>query len=73
MKEKSRQTLITAEILGFFLIIIAVLALLTGRRVFTIAAVVLFSLIILVAALFAVFFTLAVKQEKTKIKHGHGK
>jgi len=66
MREKSRQTLITAEILGFFLIIIAVLALTTGRRVFTIAAVVLFSLIILVAALFAVFFTLAVKQEKGK-------
>ena len=66
MKEKSRQTLITAEILGFFLILIAVLALLTGRRVFTIAAVVLFSLIILVAALFAVFFTLAVEQEKGK-------
>jgi membrane protein implicated in regulation of membrane protease activity len=73
MKEKSRQTLITAEILGFFLIIIAVLALLTGRRVFTIAAIVLFALIILVAALFAVFFTLAVKQEKGKAQHKHAR
>jgi glucan phosphoethanolaminetransferase (alkaline phosphatase superfamily) len=71
MREKSRQTLITAEILGFFLIIIAVLALLTGRRVFIIAAMVLFSLIILVAALFAVFFTLAVRQEKGKAHHKH--
>jgi hypothetical protein len=75
MKDKARHTLITAEILGFFLIIISVLAMLTGRRVFTIAAIVLFALIVLVAAIFAVFFTLAVKQENTKkqikFKKGH--
>jgi membrane protein implicated in regulation of membrane protease activity len=70
MKDKARHTLITAEILGFFLIIIGVLAMLTGRRVFTIAAIVLFALIVLVAAIFAVFFTLAVKEEKKKpIRH----
>jgi len=66
--KRTKHTLITAEILGFFLILIGVLALLTGRRVFTIAAIVLFSLIVLVAAIFAVFFTLAVKQEKGKAR-----
>jgi len=70
MKEKARHTLITAEIMGFFLIVIAILGILTDRRVFIIAAVVIFSMIILVAALFAVFAMLAVKEErKRRLKH----
>lgn len=64
MKHKARHTLITAEILGFFLIIVGLLGILTNRRVFIIAVVVLFTMIVVVAAIFAVFFTLAVKQEK---------
>ncbi len=64
MKQKTKHTLITAEILGFFLIIIGVLGLLTGRQVFITAAGVLFFLIMIVATLFAVFATLAVKEHK---------
>ena len=64
MKNKTRHTLITAEILGFFLIIIGVLGILTERPVFRIAAFVLFFMIIVVAAIFAVFATLAVKEHK---------
>lgn len=66
MKEKARHTLITAEIMGFFLIIIAILGILTNMRVFIIAAVVIFSLIILVAALFVVFAMRAVKEERKR-------
>ena len=65
MIRKTRHTLITAEIMGFFLIIISILCLLTNRPVFRIAAMVLFSMIIIVAAIFAVFATLAVKEHKT--------
>jgi multisubunit Na+/H+ antiporter MnhG subunit len=64
MKQKAKHTLITAEILGFFLIIIGVLAILTNRQVFMIAAYVLFFMIVVVAAIFATFMTLAVKEEK---------
>ncbi len=75
MREKARHTLITAEILGFFLIIIGVLGILTERKVFIIAAAVLFFMIILIAAMFAFFATLAVKQAKGNykqpVKHHH--
>lgn len=64
MIRKTRHTLITAEIMGFFLIVIAILSLLTNRPVFRIAAMALFGLIIIVAAIFAVFATLAVKEHK---------
>ncbi len=62
--KRTKHTLITAEILGFFLIIVALLALMTGRQSFMIGAYVLFTLIVAVAALFAVFATLAVKEKR---------
>ena len=64
MKHKTRHTLITAEILGFFLIIIGILGILTQRPVFIKAAAVLFFLIVVVSFLFAVFATLAVKEHR---------
>ncbi|MFH1668994.1 MAG: hypothetical protein ABIA62_03640 [Candidatus Woesearchaeota archaeon] len=64
MRQKTKHTLITAEILGFFLIIIGILGILTGRPVFIKAAAVLFFLIVVVAFLFAVFATLAVKEHR---------
>jgi hypothetical protein len=69
MKERTRHTLITAEILGFFLIVVGLLGILTNRRVFIIAAAVLFFLIVIVTAIFVVFFTIAVKQEKGRKRH----
>jgi hypothetical protein len=62
MIHRTRHTLITAEILGFFMIMVGLLAILTNRQVFIIAASVLFGIIVLVAAMFAVFATLAVRQ-----------
>lgn len=64
MIRKTRHTLITAEIMGFFLIVIAVLALLTNRPVFRISAYIIFSMIVLAAGAFAVFAVLAVKEHK---------
>ena len=64
MKRKSRHTLITAEILGFFLIIIALLGILTGRQVFIMASYFIFALVLVAAAMFAIFATLAVKEHK---------
>ncbi|MBW2971397.1 hypothetical protein KY359_00020 [Candidatus Woesearchaeota archaeon] len=66
--KRTKHTLITAEILGFFMIIIGVLGILTGRRVFTIAAFVLFGLIVIIAAMFAVFAVTAVKRHKGTTK-----
>jgi hypothetical protein len=68
MINKTKQTLITAEILGFFLIVIGLLGILTNRRVFMIAFFVLFFLIIVVMALFVTFLTLAVKEHRGKGK-----
>ncbi|MBN1544313.1 hypothetical protein JW898_02510 [Candidatus Woesearchaeota archaeon] len=67
--KRTRHTLITAEILGFFMIIIGVLGLMTGRRVFTIAAIMLFCLILAVAAMFAVFAATSVKEHKANKTH----
>ncbi len=64
MIRKARHTLITAEIMGFFLIVIAVLALLTNRPVFRIAAYIIFGMIVLAAGAFAVFSVLAVKEHR---------
>jgi positive regulator of sigma E activity len=64
MLSKTKQVLITAEIIGFFLIVTAVLGMITGRRVFIVAVWILFFMIVLLVAAFAVFATLAVKQEK---------
>ena len=65
--KRTRHTLIMAEIIGFFLIIVGVLGLLTGRKVFVIISIMLFGFVIASAALFAVFATLAVKEHKNKI------
>jgi len=64
--KRTKHTLITAEIIGFFLIIIGVLGLLTGRRVFTIISMILFGMVLVSAAMFAVFAILAVKKHKGK-------
>jgi len=62
--KKTRHTLITAEILGFFLVIVGVLAILTDRPIFQTIAFVIFFMIVVVAAMFAVFATMAVKESK---------
>jgi hypothetical protein len=61
MINRTRYTLITAEILGFFLIVIGLLGMITQRRVFFIMFFALFFMIIVVIAIFVVFLTLAVK------------
>ena len=66
MRRKTKHTLITAEIMGFFLIVIGILGIMTNRRVFIVAAAVLFGMIVLVSAMFAVFATLAVKEERRR-------
>ncbi|MFC1741603.1 hypothetical protein ACFL3V_03645 [Nanoarchaeota archaeon] len=68
MIRKSRQTLITAEIMGFFLIIIALLGILTDRPVFRTLAIIIFVMIVVAAAAFAVFATLAVKEERGTLR-----
>lgn len=68
MIHKTKHTLITAEIMGFFLIIIAVLALLTDRPVFRIAAYTIFGMILLAAMAFAVFSVLAVKEHSSGLR-----
>jgi membrane protein implicated in regulation of membrane protease activity len=77
MIKKTRYTLITAEILGFFLIIIGILGMVTQMRVFFVAFFILFFMIIIVIAIFAVLLTLAVKEVKgvgkTQIKFKYDK
>ena len=69
MISKTKQMMITAEILGFFLIIVGLLGVMTNRRVFLVAFFVLFFLIIVVIALFVTFLTLAVKGHRgTRVK-----
>ncbi len=67
--KRTKHTLITAEIIGFFLIIVGVLGLMTGRRVFVIISGILFFMVVLSAALFAIFATIAVKDHKKKKPH----
>lgn len=62
--KRTKHTLITAEILGFFLIIIALLGIITGRRVFVVAGFTLFLFIVLVTGLFVAFLLIAVKGDK---------
>lgn len=57
--------LITAEILGFFLIVVGLLGIMTNRRVFLVAFFVLLFMIVIVIALFVTFLTLAVKGHKS--------
>ena len=64
MIRKTRHTLITAEIMGFFLIVIAILALLTNRAVFRIIAYIIFSMILIAAIAFSIFSILAVKEHE---------
>jgi len=66
MINKTRYTLITAEILGFFLIIIGILGMVTKMPIFLTAFYILFFMVIVVAAIFASFMTLAVKQRNRK-------
>ena len=66
--KRTKHTLITAEILGFFLIIIALLGIITGRRVFVVAGFTLFLFIVVVTGLFIGFLVIAVKGKKRKKK-----
>ena len=62
MPKRTKHTLITAELLGFFLIIVGVLGILTGKKVYLLISIGLFSMIVIAAALFAVFAIMAVKK-----------
>ncbi|MBW2967828.1 hypothetical protein KY362_05060 [Candidatus Woesearchaeota archaeon] len=62
MPKRTKHTLITAELLGFFLIIVGVLGILTGKRIYVLLSVGLFALIVIAAALFAIFAIFAVKK-----------
>ena len=64
--KRTKHTLITAEILGFFLIIIALLGIITGRRVFVVAGFTLFLFIVVVTGLFIGFLVVAVKGKPKK-------
>ncbi|MBW2965155.1 hypothetical protein KY363_06880 [Candidatus Woesearchaeota archaeon] len=64
MINRTKQMLITAEILGFFLIVVGLLGIITNRKIFLTLFFVLFFLIICVVALFVTFLTLAVKEHR---------
>lgn len=64
MKKKSRQALIIAEIIGFFMILMGVLSLMTKNPLFSKIFYMLFFMTIVAATLFVIFLILAVKQHK---------
>lgn len=64
MKKRSRHMLILAEIIGFFMILMGVLALITRNSLFSKVFFVLFLMAILAAVMFVIFLVLAIKQHK---------
>ncbi len=64
MIKKTKQMLITAEILGFFLIVLGVMGIISNSRIYLTAFFIVFFLIICVVALFVIFMILAVKEHR---------
>lgn len=64
MKTKTKYVLIAAETLGIFIIISAVLGIMTEMELFSILCFVLLVIFSFTVVLFAIFFTRAFKEEK---------
>jgi membrane protein implicated in regulation of membrane protease activity len=65
MKTKTKYVLIAAETLGFFVIISALLGIMTEMELFSILCFVLLVIFSFTVVLFAIFFTRAFREEKT--------
>lgn len=66
MKKKSKQTLILAEIIGAFMILMGILSLITKNDLFSKIFYTLFFMTIIAAVLFVFFLFMAVREHKLK-------